>query len=422
MYFTAIFPYVILFGLLGWGSTLPGAKDGILYFIKPEWRRLLDYSVWVDAAIQNFNSIGICFGSIIAFSSYNKFNNSCVMDCLIVSAVNSFTSLLSGFVIFSVLGYIAHTSGADMREVVSQGPGLVFILYPAAFAELPAAHFWAAAFFFMLILLGVDSQFAGLEVILTTIEDHSTGFLHRLRRELLVLMVCITCFVLGLPMVTKGGIYVFELVNYYSSGISLMYLAFFECIAICWFYGANNLAKNIKEMTGVRPFYFFDACWWVLAPLLIIIMWVLTWKGYAKPKVGDYIYPEWAEALGWIIAMLSILPIPIFAIIVILKAPPQNFIQKMLFAIKSPLKSNNQAYMKATGMEMLDHMETYSRKTLDPPYAQHRNLPPPPDYRTVMPSAPTAGDAWYTQPKIYSTPSSSEPVIPTQYRRKTCNV
>ena len=78
--------------------------------------------VWVAAAAQNFNSIGIAFGSMIALSSYNKFHsNTLLRDTFLVSLLNSATSIFASFVIFSVIGYIAHVQGADVEDVVTDG-------------------------------------------------------------------------------------------------------------------------------------------------------------------------------------------------------------------------------------------------------------------------------------------------------------
>ena len=68
------------------------------------------------------------------------------------------TSFIAGFVIFSVLGYMAHASGRPVGEVATEGPGLVFIVYPAAIATMPGAVFWALIFFMMLLTLGLDSS------------------------------------------------------------------------------------------------------------------------------------------------------------------------------------------------------------------------------------------------------------------------
>lgn len=79
-------------------------------------------------------------------------------DALLTSFINSATSFSAGFVIFSVLGYMAHSSGQSIEDVATEGPGLVFIVYPAAIATMPGRMFWALIFFMMLLTLGLDSS------------------------------------------------------------------------------------------------------------------------------------------------------------------------------------------------------------------------------------------------------------------------
>lgn len=101
---TALAPYVVLTILLVRGVSLPGAADGIRYYLTPEWHKLRNSKVWIDAASQIFFSLGPGFGTLLALSSYNKFNNNCYRDALLTSSINCLTSFLAGFVIFSVLG------------------------------------------------------------------------------------------------------------------------------------------------------------------------------------------------------------------------------------------------------------------------------------------------------------------------------
>lgn len=78
------------------------------------------------------------------------------------SLINCCTSFISGFVIFSVLGYMSNKSGKPINEVVEEGPGLVFVVYPEAIATMPGSTFWAIIFFMMLLTLGLDSSVGSL--------------------------------------------------------------------------------------------------------------------------------------------------------------------------------------------------------------------------------------------------------------------
>uniref|UniRef100_A0A6Q2XK21 Transporter n=1 Tax=Esox lucius TaxID=8010 RepID=A0A6Q2XK21_ESOLU len=316
VYFTALFPYVILLALLINNAQLPGALEGILFFIVPKWGKLLEVEVWVNAAAQIFNSIGIGFGSLMAMSSYNNFNNNILKDTLAISITNSLTSILAGFVIFSAFGYMSHLQNVPISELAVDGPGLVFVVYPQAFATMPVAPLWAVLFFIMLLCLGLDSQFAMVEVMVTSLMDAFGGRLLKVlrKKELLVLVVCSTAFLMGIPHVMQVGIYVFQLMDHYTAIVSIMFLAFFEVLAICGLYGVRRLSANVKEMGGNRPNIFFTVCWMFVSPLLITVILVFTIIQFKPARYEEYVYPPWAQGVGWVIAMASIIWIPLGAL------------------------------------------------------------------------------------------------------------
>lgn len=75
VWFTALFPYVVLFALLIRGITLPGSYNGIKYYLSPNFDAIYKAEVWVDAATQVFFSLGPGFGVLLAYASYNKYHN-----------------------------------------------------------------------------------------------------------------------------------------------------------------------------------------------------------------------------------------------------------------------------------------------------------------------------------------------------------
>uniref|UniRef100_A0A665SX45 Transporter n=1 Tax=Echeneis naucrates TaxID=173247 RepID=A0A665SX45_ECHNA len=270
VYFTALFPYLVLIVLLAHGVTLPGALDGIVYYLKPDWSKLGEAQVWIDAGTQIFFSYAIGLGALTALGSYNRFHNNCYQDAFLLALINSGTSFFAGFVVFSVLGFMAAEQGVDISKVAESGPGLAFIAYPKAVTLMPLAPLWAALFFFMLLILGLDSQFVGVEGLITGIMDMlpPTSVLGSLRREVVAAICCVICFLIDMSMVTEGGMYVFQLFDYYSaSGITLLWQAFWECVVIAWVYGADRFMDDVARMIGYQPLPCMKWCWSYITPL-----------------------------------------------------------------------------------------------------------------------------------------------------------
>uniref|UniRef100_A0A8C7ZHV8 Transporter n=1 Tax=Oryzias sinensis TaxID=183150 RepID=A0A8C7ZHV8_9TELE len=204
VYFTATFPYLMLIVLLIRGLTLPGAEIGIQFYLYPDLGRLADPQVWMDAGTQIFFSYAICLGSLTALGSYNKYNNNCYRDCLALCLLNSGTSFVAGFAIFSILGFMSYEQNVHISEVAESGPGLAFIAYPRAVSMMPFSPLWAALFFIMIVFLGLDSQFVCVESLVTAVVDmYPTVFRRKNRRELFLLAVVLFSFLMGLIMLME---------------------------------------------------------------------------------------------------------------------------------------------------------------------------------------------------------------------------
>ncbi|XP_010879322.1 solute carrier family 6 member 11a isoform X1 [Esox lucius] len=314
VYVTATFPYVMLLVLLIRGVTLPGATDGIFYYLYPNITRLADPQVWMDAGTQIFYSYAICLGYLASLGSYNTYNNNCYKDSFYLCLLNSGTSFVSGFAIFSILGYMAQDQGVDISVVAESGPGLVFIVYPQAVSLLPCPQFWAVCFFTMIILLGVDGQFVGLESLVTSVTDVYPHLIRKgYRREILLLVFCCCCYLVGLIMVTEGGLYVIQLFDHYvCSGATLLLMSICQSLSIGWIYGAERFCDNIEDMIGYRPSSLLKYCLLYITPSVGTGTFIFSLLKYSPLKFNNtYVYPWWAYTLGWFLAMSSLSLIPI---------------------------------------------------------------------------------------------------------------
>ncbi|XP_059099449.1 sodium- and chloride-dependent creatine transporter 1-like [Tigriopus californicus] len=332
VYFTTTFPYLMLIVLFIRGVTLPGAMDGLIFYLKPDFTKLLQSQVWIDAGTQVFFSYCVAIGGLVALGSYNEYHTDYVRDCTIIAIINSSTSLFGGLVIFSVLGYMSFVSGIPVNEVAESGPGLIFIVYPKAVSLMPGAHIWAILFFLMIVIVGFNSQFVACEGVVTAIMDQfSEHFNFRYAREITAGLYSLVSFLLGLSMVTKGGIYVFQIFDYYAaSGMVLLFFILCECGAISWFYGVTRWSNNVEEMIGRPVNLWIKFCWTFFTPFLSMGLFIFAIIQYTPLSYNKtYVYPLWGQLIGAALGIASTICIPLYIIFALITAPQENIILKI---------------------------------------------------------------------------------------------
>ncbi|XP_052222330.1 sodium- and chloride-dependent glycine transporter 2-like isoform X2 [Dreissena polymorpha] len=316
MYFASIFPYVLLTALLIRGLTLEGHSTGIDFYLTPNITKLTDASVWSDAAVQIFYSLGICQGGLIAMSSFSSFKTNTLRDALIVPIINCGTSFYAGFVIFSVLGFMADRKDTSVANVVADGPGLVFMVYPEALAQMPVAPLWSILFFLMMTMLGLTSQFSATETVLCSIMDEFPSLrASRLRTAGFRASGCLVLFLLGLPMTTEGGFYLFYLIDNYVGGLPLLFAGVFQIIAVIYVYGVGKFKKDIEMMLGKRlvtkvALAFFIPMWCFVTPACLMGVIIFKCVQLKPLAMESYVYPDFGNAIGWISVSACILIVP----------------------------------------------------------------------------------------------------------------
>ncbi|CAG0896899.1 unnamed protein product [Darwinula stevensoni] len=301
VYFTATFPYVVLVALLVRGVTLPGAMDGIRFYIVPQWDKVWNIKVeilflaispklrlsqvWEQALYQILISLSLGGSGLITLASYNHFNYNVVRDTWAVCLGNSLTSIFGGFAIFSTLGFMAHQLEVPVDQVARDGTSLAFIAYPELIAQLPLPNLWAVLFFLMLITLGLDSAFAMAENI--------SGHL-------------------------KGGTFIMNFMDYYANAPRAIFMEIAILVAVIYVYGVGNFLSVLKKMVGFDPGQKLKSHLIVLyitvTPLVLLVIFIWSCSYVSPLTVGGYEYPAFARTLGWFTALLNVAAIPLAAL------------------------------------------------------------------------------------------------------------
>lgn len=266
------------------GVTLEGHSVGVSYYTSPDWSKLSDMTIWSSASTQAMYSIGIAFGSHIVLASYNKFGNNSFRDGIILSIVNCGTSIFGGFIVFSFLGHASVKLDRDIKRMVDNGPGLIFISYIQGISQLPGSAVWACFFFLMVFTLGLDSAIVMVYTIYASIADAFPQYAKKWGRFILAIM-CFVMYLLGLPLVTKGGIQMVILMDYYAAYISLTIFVFVECVSVCWIYGLSNFNYDLEMMIGQKYMaiqWYLRITWRFTSPILCVVGTVLVLRKVKK--------------------------------------------------------------------------------------------------------------------------------------------
>uniref|UniRef100_A0A803TQ89 Transporter n=1 Tax=Anolis carolinensis TaxID=28377 RepID=A0A803TQ89_ANOCA len=304
LYFSSLFPYVVLFCFLIRALLLEGAADGIRIMFTPNLSIWGDMQVWRQAATQVFFALGLGFGTIIAYSSYNRQDNNCHFDGLLVAFINFLTSILATLVVFAVLGFRANiiTQNCAERSVT------IFHVDPQASFLLPILNggFWESP----------QQVQTDLKLLFTSVSN-------LIYFSILAVLCCIIGFLLGLVFVQHSGNYFVTMFDDYSATLPLLVVVAFEAFAVAWIYGADRFLNDIEKMLGWRPWRIYKYMWrfvslgamlcLLLASLLRMILKRPTYQAWNREKAEEQQleYPPWA--LGVLVGLIVVaaLPIPV---------------------------------------------------------------------------------------------------------------
>jgi len=305
VYFTVIIPWLIIIIMVVRGLTLPGAMEGIKFYLTPDFSALLKPQVWLAAYGQIFFTLSLAMGTLIVYASYLHEKADITVNALLTSLANCLTSFIAGFAVFSTLGYLAQTLGVSVKDVTTSGIGLAFVTYPMAISLLPvAARFFAALFFLLLLTLGIDSAFSMTEPVVESVVDK-----WGIRKKFVLPVICMLGFLVGLPFTTRAGLYWIDIADHFITNYGITVVGFLECIVIGYVLGAKKARNYINQVSEMKIGIWWDIFIKFLTPAFLGTSLVFQFVKLIKNGYGGY--PIWTTYIGLGFILIS----AIFAII-----------------------------------------------------------------------------------------------------------
>ncbi len=301
---TVPIPTILLIILTIRGLTLPGAMEGISYYLTPDFSRLGDVNVWLAAYAQVFFSFSLAQGIMITYASFLKKKSDLTNNAFIVALADAGTAFLAGFAVFSVVGYLSFSQGVGIDSLPMAGPGLTFITYPTAVSLLPfAASIFGIFFFIALLTFGIDSAFSMIEPISASVNSK-----WKISKAKATGLMCIFGFIVSLIFTTGGGIYLLEILDHFVTNFGLVSIGLLECLIFGWLFRIYRLREHANETSDLLLGKWWDILIKYIIPIILGFLLVFT----IIKNIVDNPYPNYP---WWIILLMGIAPLLIITVL-----------------------------------------------------------------------------------------------------------
>ena len=301
---TVPIPTILLIILTIRGLTLPGAMEGISYYLTPDFSRLGDVNVWLAAYAQVFFSFSLAQGIMITYASFLKKKSDLTNNAFIVALADAGTAFLAGFAVFSVVGYLSVSQGIGIGELPMAGPGLTFVTYPTAISLLPfAAAMFGIFFFIALLTFGIDSAFSMMEPI-----SASANQKWRISKAKATALMCTLGFSVSLIFATGGGVHLLEILDHFVTNFGLVSIGLLECIMFGWLLRVYKLRRHANETSDIMLGRWWDILIKYIIPAILIILLIAA----IIKNLLDNPYPSYP---GWIVILAGVAPLLIITVL-----------------------------------------------------------------------------------------------------------
>lgn len=284
------------------GLTLPGAAEGLNWFLKPDFTKIMNGKIWISAYAQVFFSTTLAVGVMTAYASYLPKKSDIVNNSFITVFANASFDFLAGLCVFSTLGYACYASGLPMDKVIKAGPGIAFVAFPNAINLMPGGPvvraIIGATFFLCLIVAGISSS-------ISMVESFASAYLDKYvntSRNKLVRNICLGGFAGSLLFATGAGVHILDIVDHFVGNYGIALIGLIEVIVLGYVYKVEKMKKEVNEYSDLKV-----GQWWVylvkyVTPILLGYMTIDNIITELKAPYGGYPYTA-LIVFGWVIAI-----------------------------------------------------------------------------------------------------------------------
>lgn len=260
---------VIVIIIVAFSLTLPGASIGYTQIFTPDWGALTNLNVWLAAFGQIVFSLSLGMSIALTYASYLPESAKLTNNALIVAFSNSGFEVFNAIGIFSILGFMTLTSGIPFNELVTEGTGLAFVVFPKAFNIMGS---WASVigplFFLCILFAGITSVMALLEVVCFSISEK-----FNYSRKKSATVVCVVGFFISCLFTTSAGSLLLGIFDAFLNNFALLFGVLLECIIFGWIYNFDKLVEVLNNHSSIQMDPFWKIIIKYILPICIFGLW-----------------------------------------------------------------------------------------------------------------------------------------------------
>ncbi len=261
---------LIVVGIVIFSLTLPGASIVYTQIFTPDWSALTNLDVWLAAFGQIIFSLSLGMAIAMTYASYLPEGSKLVDNAIIVAFSNSGIEVFNSIGTFSILGFMTLTTGIPFNELVTEGTGLAFVVFPQVFNTMgDVAYIIGPLFFICILFAGITSLIALLEGVCYSISEK---FL--IERKKTATVVCIVGFIISIIFTTSAGSTILGVFDAYLNNFALLLAILIECIIFGWIYKFDDLIETLNQNSTIKVGKTWKAVIKYILPICIAGLWI----------------------------------------------------------------------------------------------------------------------------------------------------